>query len=206
MHDEAVVGGVKFLQKNGVLHRDLKPSNLLVNKKGELKICDFGAPEVLAGAKAYSSTIDMWSMGYIMAEMMLKELLSKRSYEIEQLRIIYTSFGFVYAKPYYNQLMRRFLAAIAFGGCPMLTQLGFDLLNRLLCLDPEKRITVDEALNHGWFKEFDPYFLWFTKTCQQSTYKERATCVRKVATCRDLFQEIKPNGEDYYLKMEKQID
>ncbi|KAL0427930.1 UNVERIFIED_CONTAM: Cyclin-dependent kinase G-1 [Sesamum latifolium] len=34
--------GVKFLHENGVMHRDLKPSNILINKKGDLKICDFG--------------------------------------------------------------------------------------------------------------------------------------------------------------------
>ncbi|KAK4392716.1 Cyclin-dependent kinase G-1 [Sesamum angolense] len=34
--------GVKFLHENGVMHRDLKPSNILINKKGEVKIRDFG--------------------------------------------------------------------------------------------------------------------------------------------------------------------
>ncbi|KAK4422781.1 Cyclin-dependent kinase G-2 [Sesamum alatum] len=37
----------------------------------------YSAPEVLAGAKAYSSAIDMWSMGYIMAERMLMEVFFK---------------------------------------------------------------------------------------------------------------------------------
>lgn len=34
--------GVKYLHDNWVLHRDLKTSNILLNKEGELKICDFG--------------------------------------------------------------------------------------------------------------------------------------------------------------------
>ncbi|KAK4422783.1 Cyclin-dependent kinase G-2 [Sesamum alatum] len=141
MHDEAVVRGCQVsLGEWGVVQgsKAIKPSR-------EQK----GAPEVLAGAKAYSFTIDMWSVGYIMAEMMLKEVLLKGVVKIEQLRIIYTSFGIGCAKPYDNQLLCRFLAANAFGGCPMLTQLGFDLLNMLLCFDLDKRITSDESLNHG---------------------------------------------------------
>ncbi|KAL0282313.1 UNVERIFIED_CONTAM: Cyclin-dependent kinase G-1 [Sesamum angustifolium] len=135
--------GVKFLHENGLMHRDLKPSNLLVNKMCELKICDFGlsrqlrsesgscspgvatlwyrAPEVLAGAETYSSAVDMWSVGCIMAEMLLKQVLFKARCEIEQLHIIYMSFGIGCATPYGNQLLRRFHAL---GRTPMLTQLG----------------------------------------------------------------------------------
>ncbi|KAL0355042.1 UNVERIFIED_CONTAM: Cyclin-dependent kinase G-2 [Sesamum radiatum] len=47
-------------------------------------------------------------------------------------------------------------------GVPLLTGLGFDLLKKLLEYDPEKRITAEAALNHGWFKESDPYFFWFS--------------------------------------------
>lgn len=182
--------GVKFLHENGVMHRDLKPSNILVNKKGDqLKICDFGlsrqfgsksgsyspgvvtlwyrAPEILAGAKTYSCAVDMWSVGCIMAEMLLKKVLFKGRCEIEQLGIIYMSLGIGSGKPCAsNLLLRKFLAATAFTGAPLLTRLGFDLLNKLLSFDPDKRMTADEALNHGWFKEFDPYFFWFTKTHQ----------------------------------------
>ncbi|KAL0332838.1 UNVERIFIED_CONTAM: Cyclin-dependent kinase G-2 [Sesamum calycinum] len=118
----------------------------------------YRAPEVLAGAETYSSAVDMWSVGCIMAEMLLKQVLFKGRCEIEQLHIIYMSFGIGCAKPYSNQLLRRFLNAMTLGRTPVLTQLGFDLLNRLLRFDPDKRITADEALNHGWFKEFDPYF------------------------------------------------
>ncbi|KAK4436868.1 Cyclin-dependent kinase G-2 [Sesamum alatum] len=184
--------GVRFLHHNGVMHRDLKPANLLVNKNGELRICDFGlsrqfqsesgpyspgvmtlwyrAPEVLAGVRTYSSAIDMWSVGCIMGEMVLKEVLFKGTCEMEQFRIICMSFGIGCTIPYDNQRIRRFLAgAAAAREDSKLSELGFDLLNKLLQLDPEKRITADEALNHGWFKEYDPYFFWFSKTRQQST-------------------------------------
>lgn len=87
--------GVAYLHNNWVLHRDLKTSNILYNGKGELKICDFGlarqygsplrpythlvvtlwyrAPELLFGQQKYSTAIDMWSVGCIMAELLTGE-------------------------------------------------------------------------------------------------------------------------------------
>ncbi|KAL0355036.1 UNVERIFIED_CONTAM: Cyclin-dependent kinase G-2 [Sesamum radiatum] len=174
--------GVKFLHENGVMHRDLKPSNILINKKGEVKICDFGlsrqfesesgsysprvvtlsyrAPEILAQVETYSTAIDMWSVGCIMAELLLNEVLFKGRCDLEQRTKIYTILG--RGKPDNNLFTRKFLEAAARSGVPLLTGLGFDLLKKLLEYDPDKRITAEAALNHGWFKESDPYFFWFS--------------------------------------------
>ncbi|XP_057223882.1 cyclin-dependent kinase 5 isoform X2 [Malurus melanocephalus] len=81
--------GLSFCHSRNVLHRDLKPQNLLINRNGELKLADFGLarafgipvrcysaevvtlwyrpPDVLFGAKLYSTSIDMWSAGCIFA-------------------------------------------------------------------------------------------------------------------------------------------
>lgn len=107
--------GVKYLHDNWVLHRDLKTSNLLLNNRGELKICDFGlarqygsplkpythlvvtlwyrAPELLLGGKLYSTAIDMWSLGCIMAELLSKEPLFNGKTEVEQLDKIFRILG-----------------------------------------------------------------------------------------------------------------
>ena len=82
-----------------ILHRDLKPRNLLVNSNCDLKICDFGlaradltdmrvraaamtdyvatrwyrAPEVLLSFKKYTNAMDMWSVGCIFGELLLRK-------------------------------------------------------------------------------------------------------------------------------------
>ncbi|KAK3223589.1 hypothetical protein Dsin_010614 [Dipteronia sinensis] len=183
--------GVKYLHDNWVLHRDLKTSNLLLNNRGELKICDFGlarqygsplkpythlvvtlwyrAPELLLGAKQYSTAIDMWSLGCIMAELLSKEPLFNGKTEFDQLDKIFRTLGTPnetiwpgftklpgvkvnFVKHQYNLLRKKF-PATSFTGSPVLSDAGFDLLNKLLTYDPEKRITAEDALNHDWFRE-----------------------------------------------------
>ncbi|OAY34368.1 cyclin-dependent kinase G-2 [Manihot esculenta] len=183
--------GVKYLHDNWVLHRDLKTSNLLLNNRGELKICDFGlarqygsplkpythlvvtlwyrAPELLLGAKQYSTAIDMWSLGCIMAELLSKEPLFNGKTELDQLdkilrilgtpnETIWPGFSKLpgvkvnFVKHQYNLLRKKF-PATSFTGLPVLSDSGFDLLNKLLTYDPEKRISADAALNHEWFRE-----------------------------------------------------
>ncbi|KAJ7956079.1 Kinase family protein [Quillaja saponaria] len=183
--------GVKYLHDNWVIHRDLKTSNLLLNKEGDLKICDFGlsrqygtplkpytplvvtlwyrAPELLLGTKQYSTAIDMWSVGCIMAELVSKEPLFKGGRELDQLDKIFRTLGTPdekiwpgvselpgfkanFVKHSYNLLRKKF-PATSFTGSPVLSELGFDLLNKLLSYDPEKRITAEDALCHDWFHE-----------------------------------------------------
>ncbi|KAJ0544943.1 putative protein-serine/threonine kinase CMGC-CDK-PITSLRE family [Helianthus annuus] len=183
--------GTKYLHDNWVLHRDLKTSNLLLNNRGELKICDFGlsrqygsplkpythlvvtlwyrAPELLLGTKLYSTAIDMWSLGCIMAELLSKQPIFNGKTEFDQLDKIFKTLGTPnetiwpgysklpgvkvnFVKHQYNLLRRKF-PATSFTGSPVLSDAGFDLLNKLLTYDPEKRITAEEALNHEWFRE-----------------------------------------------------
>ncbi|RZC56947.1 hypothetical protein C5167_015810 [Papaver somniferum] len=183
--------GVEYLHDNWVLHRDLKTSNILMNNQGELKIGDFGmsrlygsplkqytqlvvtlwyrAPELLLGAKQYSTAIDMWSLGCIMAELLSKEPLFNGKTEVDQLDKIFKTLGtpseaiwpgfselpgakVKFAKQQYNLLRKKF-PPTAFTGSPVLSDAGFDLLNRLLTYDPAKRITAEEAVNHEWFRE-----------------------------------------------------
>ncbi|KAF8946383.1 negative regulator of the PHO system, partial [Haplosporangium bisporale] len=107
--------GVAFCHENRVLHRDLKPQNLLINRKGELKLGDFGlarafgipvntfsnevvtlwyrAPDVLLGSKTYSTSIDIWSAGCIMAEMYLGKPLFAGSNNQDELMKIFKVMG-----------------------------------------------------------------------------------------------------------------
>ncbi|KAG8365936.1 hypothetical protein BUALT_Bualt17G0023800 [Buddleja alternifolia] len=127
------------------------------------------APELLLGAKQYSTAIDMWSLGCIMAELLSKEPLFNGKTEVDQLDKIFKTLGTPnetiwpglsklpgakvnFVKHKYNLLRRKF-PATSFTGSPVLSDAGFDLLNKLLTFDPEKRISAEAALNHEWFRE-----------------------------------------------------
>ncbi len=182
-----LLSGVAYLHDNYVMHRDLKPANILYNNKGQLKICDFGlarqfssfprdytqmvvtlwyrAPELLLGTRRYSSAIDVWSVGCIMAQLMTGRALLNGQGEIDQLRKTYDVLGNPDANGYLSTLplwskcchIKRSAHAVSLKEVLLRANVSvtdelLDLLNRLLDLDPQTRITAQDALDHPWFR------------------------------------------------------
>jgi cyclin-dependent kinase 12/13 len=112
---QQLLSGVHYMHTNKVIHRDLKASNLLINKKGELKIADWGLarswnnemtrltvrvitlwyrpPELLLGCAQYTPKIDMWSVGCIIAEMFRRSGFLRGADEPTQLDLIFRTCG-----------------------------------------------------------------------------------------------------------------
>ncbi|XP_017743540.1 PREDICTED: mitogen-activated protein kinase 12 isoform X2 [Rhinopithecus bieti] len=173
--------GLRYIHAAGIIHRDLKPGNLAVNEDCELKILDFGlarqadsemtgyvvtrwyrAPEVILNWMRYTQTVDIWSVGCIMAEMITGKTLFKGSDHLDQLKEIMKVTGtppaeFVQrlqsdeAKNYMKglpELEKKDFASILTNASP----LAVNLLEKMLVLDAEQRVTAAEALAHPYFE------------------------------------------------------
>ncbi|XP_037703684.1 mitogen-activated protein kinase 12 isoform X8 [Choloepus didactylus] len=181
-----ILKGLKYIHAAGIIHRDLKPGNLAVNEDCELKILDFGlarqvdsemtgyvvtrwyrAPEVILSWMHYTQTVDIWSVGCIMAEMITGQTLFKGSDHLDQLKEIVKVTGtpspdFVQrlqsadAKNYMKglpELEKKDFASILTNASP----LAVNLLEKMLVLDAEQRVTAAEALAHPYFESLhDP--------------------------------------------------
>nr|CAH0110761.1 unnamed protein product [Daphnia galeata] len=107
-----ILRGLKYIHSAGIIHRDLKPSNIAVNEDCELKILDFGlarptetemtgyvatrwyrAPEIMLNWMRYSQTVDIWSVGCIMAELLTSRTLFPGTDHIQQLNLIMELLG-----------------------------------------------------------------------------------------------------------------
>ncbi|OWM80023.1 hypothetical protein CDL15_Pgr010001 [Punica granatum] len=171
----------------GVCHRDIKPQNLLVNPHThQLKLCDFGsakvlvkgepnisyicsryyrAPELIFGATEYTTAIDIWSAGCVLAELLIGQPLFPGESGVDQLVEIikvlgtptreeikcmnpnYTEFKFpqIKAHPWHKIFYKR------------MPPEAVDLVSRLLQYSPNLRSTALEALVHPFFDELrDP--------------------------------------------------
>ena len=146
-----IIEAIKYIMDNNIVHRDLKPHNILINKDTKIiKICDFGfakefkdtllsdtvcgsplymAPELLQNQK-YNIKSDIWSLGIIMYEIVMKDHpfksnnISDLIHKINNKKPILTGCKFSYE-------------------CK-------ELINSLLIVDYNKRLDWYELFNNKW--------------------------------------------------------
>uniref|UniRef100_A0A8C4H3P0 mitogen-activated protein kinase n=1 Tax=Dicentrarchus labrax TaxID=13489 RepID=A0A8C4H3P0_DICLA len=177
-----ILRGLKYIHSADIIHRDLKPSNLAVNEDCELKILDFGlarhtddemtgyvatrwyrAPEIMLNWMHYNMTVDIWSVGCIMAELLTARTLFPGTDHIDQLKLIMLLVGTpgpellmkISSESVSSQSSARFFSNQF--SAPNSKAHSVDLLEKMLVLDTDKRITAAEALAHPYFAQYhDP--------------------------------------------------
>uniref|UniRef100_H0VS33 mitogen-activated protein kinase n=1 Tax=Cavia porcellus TaxID=10141 RepID=H0VS33_CAVPO len=169
-----ILRGLKYIHSADIIHRDLKPSNLAVNEDCELKILDFG----LARHTDDEMTGYVATRWYRAPEIMLNWMhynqtgaarltLVERQWDIDQLKLILRLVGTPGA-----ELLKKISSESARNYIQSLTQmpkmnfanvfiganpLAVDLLEKMLVLDSDKRITAAQALAHAYFAQYhDP--------------------------------------------------
>ena len=152
---------INYYNGLNIIHRDLKPENVLIANKNKsnnypnIKICDFGiskivdkeeiqnkvagslffvAPEVLN--KKYNEKCDIWSCGVIMYFLLSKKVPFSGTFHEEIFEKIKKGEYDVKTPP-----------------LDKLSKNALDLMQKLLTVDVDKRITIKEALQHPWLKE-----------------------------------------------------
>lgn len=181
-----ILRGLKYIHSAGIIHRDLKPSNIAVNEDCELKVLDFGlarhteaemtgyvatrwyrAPEIMLNWMRYNQTVDIWSVGCIMAELITSRTLFPGKDHIDQLLRIMTLCGTPdadFMKKITSEEARNYVRTLPlmkrknfydiFAGA---NPLAIDLLDQMLKLDSDLRPTAEQALAHPYLAQYaDP--------------------------------------------------
>lgn len=167
----------------GVCHRDIKPQNLLVNPHThQLKLCDFGsakklvqgepnisyicsryyrAPELIFGATVYTTAIDMWSVGCVLAELLLGQPLFPGDSAVDQLVEIIKVLGtptreeIKCMNPNYSEFKFPQIKAHPWSKVfnKRVPPEAVDFISKLLQYSPHLRLTALEACAHPFFDE-----------------------------------------------------
>ena len=156
---------LKYLHKNlKVIYRDLKPENILIDKRGYIKLSDFGlstigrdkaksicgtieyiAPEVLLGGK-YSNLVDFWALGCLIYEMMYGfSPFRKRNLNNLRKSIVKGNYCF----PDFKKGSK---------GYGLYSDKLKDFVRRLLVVDEKRRLGAKgffEIFEHDWVKDVD---------------------------------------------------
>jgi len=181
-----IMRGLKYIHSAGIIHRDLKPSNMAVNEDCDLKILDFGlarptdaemtgyvatrwyrAPEIMLNWMHYTQTVDIWSVGCIMAELLTGRPLFPGDDQIDQITKVLNICGtptnetlnkitseeaILYIRSLPNMEKKDFQTVFP-GANPQ----AIDLLEKMLEVDADKRIRAEQTLSHPYLAEYaDP--------------------------------------------------
>ncbi|KAF3906203.1 hypothetical protein ABW20_dc0101389 [Dactylellina cionopaga] len=153
-----LLNGLKYLHERNIVHRDIKPENILLTDKNlTCKLADFGlakiigedsfttslcgtpsyvAPEILMPSRnrKYTKAVDIWSLGVVLYICLCGFPPFSDELAPPNLRDQIKEGRFDYPSPYWDTV----------------GDAALDLIDRMLTVDPDERITVEEALEHPW--------------------------------------------------------
>jgi glycogen synthase kinase 3 beta len=207
---------IGYLSSLGICHRDIKPQNILIDPSDyTLKLCDFGCakhlnkgeknisyicsryyrpPELVLGATEYTTQVDVWSMGCVIAELVTNRPLFAGKSAEDQLFEIMNILG----TPSKSQILemnpkirekiklpqKNSIDWKKFFGNKINNDEFIDLVSKLLVYEPTVRLSPYEALCHPFFDELRnldlnlpngkklPNHLFEFKTCEINYDKE----------------------------------
>jgi len=155
---QQMINSLEYLHKMRIVHRDLKPENLLLNNKKMIKVSDFGLstryskkrklktacgtpsyapPEMINGEEYEGLKSDIWSCGVILYAMIVGYLPFYESNEdIVCQKIVQAQYEF----PHH------------------ISELAKDLIKRILVIDPEERLGLEEIKSHQFFNLITPIY------------------------------------------------
>lgn len=200
-----LASGLDYLHTNGFIHRDLKPQNIFVNisfngnptaiigdfglsrryynnpeplqMSGQVCTLWYKPPELLLGTKNYNTTVDIWSLGMVFAEMLLKKPMCPGISEIDQLYKIFKVLGTPTIKewetienlPCYKESFPVWVSSID----SKFKQVGIEsdnaaliLIKDMLVMDPSKRLP--RLIKHSYFSGGVSHHENVTERCSES--------------------------------------
>uniref|UniRef100_A0A8C2JZ38 Maternal embryonic leucine zipper kinase n=1 Tax=Cyprinus carpio TaxID=7962 RepID=A0A8C2JZ38_CYPCA len=161
-----IISALAYVHSQGYAHRDLKPENLLIDEDHNLKLIDFGlcakpkgglgfelltccgspayaAPELIQGKAYIGSEADVWSMGILLYALLCGFL----PFDDDNCMVLYRKITRgKYSNPHW------------------LSPASILLLNQMMQVDPKRRLTVKQLLDHPWvMKGYSTPVEWHSK-------------------------------------------
>ena len=146
---------LKYIHSKNIVHRDIKPHNILLDLNDNIKICDFGVGKEITKGNLLNETCG--TPAYVSPELLSGKFFDPFKSDIWSCGVVlyFMLSGFV---PFRGENDKELHNNIIKGNFPSIDNISnecSDLLNKILEVDPNKRLDLDDILNHKWFKNFD---------------------------------------------------
>jgi serine/threonine protein kinase len=155
-----IITGLEYLHVNGIIHRDIKPENLVLDRKGYLRITDFGIARVFQAENGHETS---GTPGYMAPEVICRQ---NHGFQADYFAVGVIAYEFITGKrPYLGKNRREIRDAIlAKQVCLKRNEIpdgwsseAVDFVNKMIQRKPQNRLGLNgpqEVKNHSWLRDY----------------------------------------------------